>query len=338
MKSFLKSPILRNTVKITFVLGLLYYLAQRGFLSLDATKNAFTRMDHIIPAVLSMLVTNVLTIWRWQLLLKAQGIYLALSRTIQLTLIGNFFNIALPGAVSGDVVKAIYVAKEAPGKRANALSSILFDRVAGVSALVLVSVGALLLSLNEPWAGDQLKTLPSMILFFGFGVVVFFGYLFVVKEDRDPLLILFKKLEEKINAFGSIVRVYQGIRVYHTDKATVIKTLLISIAIHLFVVYAYVHFTHAIGEEHLPSLALFVIAPLGLIVTAIPIMPAGVGHGHLAFSYLFLLLGSERGADIFNLFVLYQLTLGGIGGLVYLRFKSDIPLATEEQTNGTKLA
>ena len=43
---------------------------------------------------------------RWQLLLRAQGIKLSMGRTAQLTLIGNFFNIALPGAVSGDFVKA----------------------------------------------------------------------------------------------------------------------------------------------------------------------------------------------------------------------------------------
>ena len=76
------------------------------------------------------------------------------------------------------------------------------------------------------------------------------------------------------------------------------------------------------GQTQLPALALVIIIPLGLFFTAIPVMPAGVGTGHAAFLALYALLDSQRGADVFNLFLLYQISLGALGGIIYLRFKS----------------
>ena len=60
---------------------------------------------------------TTLGILRWQWLLKAQNINLPIMRTAQLNLIGAFFNLALPGAVSGDFVKAFYIGKDIPGQK-----------------------------------------------------------------------------------------------------------------------------------------------------------------------------------------------------------------------------
>jgi hypothetical protein len=47
-----------------------------------------------------------------------------------------------------------------------------------------------------------------------------------------------------------------------------------------------------------------------------------MGTGHAAFGWLFLLLGSRMGANVFNLFAVLQLGLAGVGGLVYLRLQA----------------
>jgi hypothetical protein len=66
-----------------------------------------------------------------------------------------------------------------------------------------------------------------------------------------------------------------------------------------------------------------VIVPLGLLVTAIPLTPAGVGTGHAAFTGLFHILGSPAGANVFNFFLVSQIFFGALGGLVYLRFRQE---------------
>src|ERR1700692_579409 len=135
--------IISYVIKCSFVGGLLYFLVQKGFISVKDTQEAFTHWSNTLPAVLALAIGIVFGIQRWKWLLEAQGIHLKWSRVAQLTLIGNFFNVALPGAVSGDFVKAFYIGKEMPGKRARAFGSILFDRVAGLSALVLLSAFSL---------------------------------------------------------------------------------------------------------------------------------------------------------------------------------------------------
>lgn len=312
--------LIKILLKILLVGGLLYFLAQKGLISVDQTKKALTQWDKSIPAMIALFSLSFLGVIRWHWLLHAQNIPLKWTRTLQLHFIGQFFNIALPGAVTGDLVKAFYIASEAPGKRGRAFGSILFDRVAGVSALVLVSAGALL------WGYGGLTNLFNaievLVISAAAGVVVFYGYLFLVKEHHDPLLRLFIALENKFPKTGSLKRIYEGVRHYHNCRWAVFKVILLSILIHITVCWACYLFAQALGDVNIDPTSVFVVVPLGLLVTAIPVLPAGIGTGHAAFGWLFLLLGSQRGADVFSLFALMQIFGGTIGGLVYLRFKS----------------
>jgi uncharacterized membrane protein YbhN (UPF0104 family) len=156
-------------------------------------------------------------------------------------------------------------------------------------------------------------------------VLVFYTYLFLVKEHHDPVLILFKKTELKIKKLATLTRIYEGLRHYHSHRWTVIKSVLISVLIQTATAWSILKFGNALGVKTIPYLSVCVLAPLGLLVTAIPIFPAGVGTGHAAFLYLFSLAGTDRGADIFTFSVLGNVAMGAIGGLVYLRFKGHNP-------------
>ncbi|MGK5082656.1 lysylphosphatidylglycerol synthase transmembrane domain-containing protein [Bdellovibrionota bacterium FG-1] len=321
----IKKSYLKTFLKIGFVAGLLYFLSQKGFISLRQTGEAFAHWKQSGPAIAAMFFTTLLGILRWQLLLRAQGISLSLGRVTQLTLIGNFFNIALPGAVSGDFVKAFYIGKEIGGQRARAFGSILFDRVAGLSALVLVSASALLLGLGEFRHSALLAGTRFFVVCAALCVLVFYGYLFLVREHHDPALRILRSIEARFPKVSSVTRIYEGLRHYHNHRITVLQVLALSVVIHLFIGWASYRFAMALGETNLALLAIYVIVPLGLLVTAVPVAPAGVGTGHAAFLFLFGLLGSQRGADIYTLFALVNIAIGAIGGLVYLRFRSHEP-------------
>jgi len=312
-------------LKILFACGLMYFLVQRGLISVNALQRALTQWEHILPAFACFLIGAVLGVVRWRWLLEAQGIHLSWSRTFQLNLIGNFFNIALPGAVSGDLVKAFYIGKEIKGQRARAFGSILFDRVAGLSALFLVSGGAILLGLNQFWNSRALMAIQVPISIFAATFVFLYAYLFFVNETRDPVLRILRRIEDKIPQTGSFVRIYEGLRHYHHHRMTVIKVVAISVLVHVMIGWACWNFGLALGETDLALLAVYLVVPMGLLVTAIPIAPAGVGTGNFAFLYLFKLIGSERGADIFSLVALCNILIGAIGGIVYLRFRAHEP-------------
>jgi uncharacterized protein (TIRG00374 family) len=311
--------------KIAFVVALLYFLSRKGFISMQQTGKAFSNWQDFVPGMLAMFVTTIMGAVRWQLLLRPQGIHLKWGRVVQLTLIGNFFNIALPGAVSGDFVKAFYIGKEIGGQRARAFGSILFDRVSGLSALVLVSATALVLGMSQFEHSPVMAGTRVFIVTAAICVLAFFTYLFLVREHHDPALRLLRAFEQRVPKAGSLARIYEGLRHYHNHRLVVLQVLLMSVVIHLMVGWACYQYAAALGEGHLNLLALYVIVPLGLLVTAVPVAPAGVGTGNFAFAMLFGLLGSQRGGDIYTLFALVNILVGALGGVVYLRVRSHEP-------------
>ena len=67
----------------------------------------------------------------------------------------------------------------------------------------------------------------------------------------------------------------------------------------------------------------FFLMPIGLITIAIPISPGGIGIGHVAFESLYSLAGYSGGADIFNLFVIIQLSIFLLGGIPYFFYNNE---------------
>jgi len=294
-------------LKFLLVVGLLTFLAKRGFISIQATHQALQQWQKIVPAIGLLFCCTFLGVSRWKWLLEAHQIHLSWGRVFQLTMVGNFFNIALPGAVSGDFIKAFYIGKEMKGHKSKAFGSILFDRVAGVSALVLVSAGALAAGLTSFLNSPLFSAIQVLIELAATCVILFYTYLFLVREKGDPLLRFFRSLEKKCTPIGTLTRIYA-----------------LSVLIHLVTGWSCLTFAQALGDSNLPLLAAYVVVPLGLLVTAVPIAPAGIGTGNIAFLYFFHLIGSERGADIFSLYALTNIFIGAIGGLIYFRFKSHI--------------
>lgn len=312
----------KTALKFALVFGLLFFLAKKGFISVDSTQAALKQWKIIVPAIASLFLTAMLGGVRWQWLLRAQGIHLTWKRTMQLTFIGNFFNIALPGAISGDFVKAFYAGEEIPGGRAKVFGSILFDRVAGVSALVLVSASTLLISYRSYQNSLMLNAILVLVVLAASCVILFYAYLFVVRERHDPLLKCFRLVEKLMPRAEVITRIYLSLRHYHHCRGAVLKSVGLSVVIHLIAGWASLCFAHALGETQLSIIPVWIVVPLGSLVTVIPLAPAGVGTGNVAFLYFFHLIGSERGADIFSLVALSNILVGAFGGLVYFTFKN----------------
>jgi glycosyltransferase 2 family protein len=94
-------------------------------------------------------VVELIAGWRWQILLRVQGIDLGAFRLFSLLLIGVLFNCFIPGGTGGDVIKIFYLLKETPGKRTAALLSVLVDRLIGLIALTVFA--GVLIAANWHW-------------------------------------------------------------------------------------------------------------------------------------------------------------------------------------------
>lgn len=181
---------------------------------------------------------------------------------------------------------------------------------------------------------------PYLITSAGF-VIAFYSYLFLVREHHDPVLLMFRRLEKLVPRLHALTHIYLAIRYYHHRRGTVTAVFFLSVLIHTVVGLGFLLFANALGEASLPVAGIYTVFPMGLLVTAVPVAPAGVGTGHMAFAYLFGLIGSGRGADIFTLFALSSFFFGGVGGLVYLRFKAHAapsPLKEAREANALPVA
>jgi uncharacterized membrane protein YbhN (UPF0104 family) len=96
-------------------------------------------------ALLVNLFAWVVNSYKWQLLLTSYGIRHRLDGLLRLNLVANFFSKALPGQVTGEVLKAIRLSGSTKQQQ-GVFASIFLDRVTGLVAIAILGAAALLIS------------------------------------------------------------------------------------------------------------------------------------------------------------------------------------------------
>ena len=264
--------------------------------------------------------------WRWKILLKGAGYTLSRTRALKLQMTGMFFNSVMPGAVGGDLIKIAYIIRDNPAKgKAQVMMTALLDRIVGLAGLFMVCWIVIVSNLNT--VRELPGFWPILLLISGFSVafILFFAAALYNYRGNDPFLDLFKL---RIPGMGFVEKLYSSLRVYRHAKRTIGLSLLLSLAIQglslllfYFICYKVMGAAPVFGK-------VAVVFPIGITTTAIPLMPGGLGVGHVAFDTLFKMVGLEHGANVFNLFVISQLILNCLGFIPYLSLKK-IPIEAE---------
>ena len=101
--------------------------------------------------VLTALAVNYI---RWYVLGRALDLDFSIRDAFRLGALGMLLNQVSPGALGGDLFKAVFIAREQPGKRTEAVASVLIDRVVGLYAMLLVaSLGYAIVSQTTEFTG-----------------------------------------------------------------------------------------------------------------------------------------------------------------------------------------
>ncbi len=312
-----------NTIKFGITFGILTYLYRKGMLDFSKVHAVMTNIPVVILTFSILIMNQLAGVIRWRWLLQGQNLTLPFRETLSLSMIGVFFNTAIPGAVSGDLIKGYYVVKkQSDGKgKVKAFTTLLLDRILGLSALVFVSFCSMLLHLRSSLESSTLKPLCGMISLMLGGIVVFYAFVLI----RFPYTQQIQNRLTKLPMGEIFLKLFNAFKAYENSKRTILKGFFISVFIHLFLITAIVILSRNLaGFENVPLDKFYFLVPFGLLVTAIPIAPAGLGTGHAAFLGLFQLMGTNSGADLFTAFVSFQLLMSLIGGLFYLRYKSNL--------------
>jgi glycosyltransferase 2 family protein len=306
-----------NSIKFLIAGSLIYWLVNSGKLDFKLIANlANSPLALITAAFLSILNFWLISI-RWREILKARSdVHIPTTGLLKVTWIGQFFSSVLPGSVSGDLVKMLYVQEYNPKfSKKFLLVSILLDRVMGLCGLILlVGLSSLFFSNYLLETSPGLK--PLLLTNYLLSSCVIFGLFLYFFFDKKVRILLIKLSSVFLkNFWEKIIQLWDDLSLI---KSRLIRTVLVSIVVQFIGV---VIFWSLISEQvagKMDFIQALAFIPLGLMTLALPIAPSGLGVGHAIFQKLFQLCQIENGASLFNIYFFATLMINLLGSIPYL--------------------
>lgn len=271
----------------------------------------FSPLFFIVAAALQLL-TIYLTAYRWRLLMLVQGIVLDRRSVLRLSYLGEFFNNFLPGALSGDAIKAIYVMRHT-GKKGATLVSIFANRFVGLLVMVGLSVvmlgGWIFFSRSS---GLSLKQPVFAIFLIAIAISV---VLIVALNERLNNSRALQRLISRLPFSHQLEVLREAMHRHRNMEGMLLPVVLYS----ALIVVAFILSVMVVGMGLGINLAwyhYFLYLPLIMIMTAVPITPGGVGVMEELFIYFFSSAGDPQ--KVLAMALLYRLILivCGLPGVV----------------------
>jgi uncharacterized membrane protein YbhN (UPF0104 family) len=290
-----------SVLRLAVAAALIAVLARH--VDLHGAMGILGRIDPLwlIPVAALVLTGTVLSSFRWRLALtRILGIDVPLSALIRLYFIGMFVNLGLPTTAGGDVVRAEMM-RGLTGGRGGAYASILADRLIGAFAVVLLAGGAAVAAQGaldpgvRAFAGLALTAAILGVAVLAIGLRRFAG-----RGGRS-------RPSAFADALALIAR-RPGILAISLVIALAVQVVAVVLPVALL--------ARATGIE-VPLSVHFLLVPLIVLATLIPIAPNGLGLRETAFVILYARFGVPPESAVALGFA-WSLTLtafGLIGGL-----------------------
>ena len=246
--------------KFAFAFGILFYMVQSGRLDLRVVREGFSNGPALMGSTALVFLALLMSLYRWGLLMRGQGIEFSYPQLLRYGMIGAFFNTTMPGAVSGDLIKAWYVLSERKGQRKTpVLTSVLLDRVMGVFGLIIVSASPLVIFGSTVWAVPALRAVALPMLGCFAGVVVFFAY--VMLSGWGPIAAL-RRLAEPLQDYkigALLLQAYDAWVGYRKEPMILVQALFLSVLNFLCMVGVGLLCGNAIGETAIAPYQYFLL-------------------------------------------------------------------------------
>ena len=267
-----KSTPLRRLLLLGLKIGLSALLIYRVIQGIDASEIIETvhqaRWLLLGAAFALFYVGYALSIVRWKLLLEAQGIVAPGGFLLRSYMTAIVFSNVLPSTIGGDAVRA-YDSWRLGAGRAQALATILLDRVLGLTGLLFVAAIGLVVSRDLSGRYPTLRP-----LFLGGLLAAGVGVWSLVKLGRSlSRTSLPRPLGRLLKMLG---RVRELVYVLYTQPGVVAKCLVLSIVLQLNGVLFGVLVGAALRLP-IPAFEFFAIMPLATLTLMLPVTINGIG-------------------------------------------------------------
>ncbi|MCX6128247.1 MAG: lysylphosphatidylglycerol synthase transmembrane domain-containing protein [Proteobacteria bacterium] len=314
-------------LKVALATGLIAWLIESGKVDFYQLNRFIKEPELLLAAIAYWMASCFLGTWRWISLLEGAGFRIFWRRTLQLQVTGFFFNTVMPGAVGGDIIKLAYIIRDNKDKsKTLAMMTVLLDRIVGLSGLFMIGWIFMLSNLSEMLGQPRLIPLVLLMGGISLGFILFYTAALYHYKGSDPVLRL---LSLPIPGLSLVLKLYNSLRAYRYARLAIFRSILLSLVIQAMSLLLFYLFTCRILGLAPPFGSIASIFPVGVLTTAIPITPGGLGVGHVAFDRLFTMINLNHGATVFNLFIISQLILNLLGVIPYLSLRRSQPIALD---------
>lgn len=236
---------------------------------------------------------------RWYMLVRAIGMSFRYRDAMRLGFIGALFNFVIPGAVFGNVVKAAFLCRERPEDKPRAIGSVVVDFLTGLIGLFLIA--ALVGTIGRSLLAPGVKNLVGAAWLAVGASALALGLTFRPRRSR----------RKKGRGDASAFRDRPGLVALAIAMGTGTHALNV-LAFHAISVALF-------GASDVPGLAEhFLIVPLVLFTTAVPLPFGALGVSEGASQGLFGLMHYHGGAVAMLGFRVAMLAGASIGAVVYM--------------------
>ena len=282
----------QGIVSIVLIAALFYF----GLIDLKTLRAAASAPGALGTAITLSFFANVIAGWRWHILLRSQGLVLAPSDTMSISLVAAFFGTFFPGGTGGDVIRGIYVVRATQNRRVAAVFSILIDHLVGLLGFTLMGAAALLFKSTATVFDLPLLGLAAASVI---GVVILFGYGHRISGWIGRGSAIGSKIGGKIDQLPS------ALESYSRSRGAVVQSVLLSVVIAALQTGSIALLASAMGFDRL-SLGDYGIAYVyATIAGLLPITPAGIGVGEAGFVAVCIQI--DPGGSYATVFVLFRI-------------------------------
>jgi uncharacterized protein (TIRG00374 family) len=259
----------------------------------------------LLIAFVALFIQVVLSAFKWKYILTAERVFVPYKFLLKSYLIGNFFSLFLPTSFGGDIYRVYSLGKFNPDSFQNA-SSVLFDRITGLFALVTISILSYV-------------TFFKSFISSNFLLVYILATLVFWIISSDGIIEILSKYKFKIIDF--ITKICSSFNKYRKDKSILLKSLAISFFFQSNIVLINKLYCVALGID-MDIRYLFMVIPLIYLTEAIPISINGLGVRDSAFVFFFLRAGysSEEALALSILVITMRyFCVSILGGTLFLK-------------------
>lgn len=315
--------IIKNTLKFSLAIGLIYWLLQSGKLDFKLLQKLIETPFVIIASISLMQFDHLLVALRLRIILSQRASKpLSFIRLFISNWIGIFFNSVLPGSVTGDIVKIFYIKNlDENFTKKFLIASVFIDRIVGLIGLVLIGGIVSIINFEKLTAlsKDVSHIIQINIILL---IVTLISLITLFFLPNIPYRICSSL--KKITLFTKVLNKLEAIWTKLLNfKNKLLILILTSIIIQSIAIYIFWYLVHPFAQGGTFTLATaFSIMPIGFTSLAIPIAPAGLGVGHVIFQNLLGYFQITNGASLFNIYFFVMMFSNLTGVLPYIFYSA----------------